>query len=221
MAGNAFIGISGSTAFNFTTINPDKTAPTLVSTTPLDNATLVETSANLVLTFSEDIKVGAGSVLIYTTAGVLAKSIVITDTAQVAILGSTLTINPSTDFSYGTGYFVQFAEGVVKDLADNNFAGITNSTTFNFSTVAAAVADDYPWATNTTGVVIVNSPGTAGSIEVIYDEDLFKVTLVAGTQYKFTLKAATSGLADPYLILYGPTVDLIAFDDDSGGAKDA
>ena len=221
LAGNAFIGISGSTAFNFTTINPDKTAPTLVSTTPLDNATLVETSANLVLTFSEDIKVGAGSVLIYTTAGVLAKSIVITDTAQVAILGSTLTINPSTDFSYGTGYFVQFAEGVVKDLADNNFAGITNSTTFNFSTVAAAVADDYPWATNTTGVVIVNSPGTAGSIEVIYDEDLFKVTLVAGTQYKFTLKAATSGLADPYLILYGPTVDLIAFDDDSGGAKDA
>jgi methionine-rich copper-binding protein CopC len=221
LAGNAYTGISGSTAFNFTTINLDKTAPTLLSTTPLDNATLVATSANLVLTFSEAIKAGTGNVLIYTTAGVLTKSIAITDTAQVSIAGSTLTINPSADLSYGTGYFVQFAEGVVKDLAGNNFAGISNSTTFNFSTVAAAVADDYPWATNTTGVVIVNSPVTAGSIEVIDDKDLFKVTLVAGTQYSFTLKAATSGLADPYLVLYGPTVDLIASDNDSGGAKDA
>ena len=221
LAGNAYIGISGSTAFNFTTINLDKTAPTLVSTTPLDNATLVTTAANLVLTFSEAIKAGTGDILIYTAAGVLTKSIAITDAAQVSIAGSTLTINPSTDLSYGTGYFVQLANGVVKDLAGNNFAGITNSTTFNFSTVAAAVADDYPWATNTTGVVVVNSAGTAGSIEVTDDADLFKVTLLAGTQYIFNLKAANSGLADPYLILYGPTVDLIAFDNDGGGSKDA
>ena len=57
-SGEDYAGISSPTAFNFTTAGTppgggDTTAPTLSSTTPLDNATNVAVGANLVLTFSE------------------------------------------------------------------------------------------------------------------------------------------------------------------------
>src|SRR5258708_10475506 len=47
---------------------PDTTPPTLAITSPADNSTNVAVGANLVLTFSESVKAGAGNVVIHNAA---------------------------------------------------------------------------------------------------------------------------------------------------------
>ncbi len=123
-----------------TAASVDTTAPRLSSLSPTDNATGVANSAHLVLTFNEAIQVGTGNILIKNVDGSVAKTIAVTDNNQVSILGTTVILNPSSDLNAGSSYYVNIAAGVVKDLAGNSFAGITDTTTYNFTTVAAPIA---------------------------------------------------------------------------------
>lgn len=75
------------------------------------------------------------------------------------------------------------------------------------------MADDYP--ADVYGIVTVGGAPTSGIIEIAADEDVFLVNLTAGVTYTFTItRAATAGLADPYLALYSPTGTLLSFNDD-------
>lgn len=140
LAGNSFAGINDTTTYNFATAVPvDTTAPRLSSLSPTDNATGVANSAHLVLTFNEAIQVGTGNILIKNVDGSVAKTIAVTDNNQVSILGTTVILNPSSDLNAGSSYYVNVAAGVVKDLAGNSFAGITDTTTYNFTTAIALV----------------------------------------------------------------------------------
>jgi methionine-rich copper-binding protein CopC len=199
----------------------DTTAPTLLSLAPADNSTGVLAGTNLVLTFSESVKVGTGSLTIYNSDGSVAQQIALTDTSQITFSGSAVTINPTNDLGAGKSYYVNVAAGAITDLAGNSFAGVSGSSTYNFSVAAApiAAADDFPWSTTTTGQLVIDGAPTNGVIETAADGDLFKVTLVAGISYVFNL--TSTGLSDPYLELYSPTVQLIKFDDDSGGGSNA
>ncbi|MBK6296461.1 MAG: pre-peptidase C-terminal domain-containing protein [Rhodoferax sp.] len=86
---------------------------------------------------------------------------------------------------------------------------------------ATSLSDDFPWATDTSGVVTVGGAPATGVINTAYDMDLFKVSLVAGTSYVFDAVRQNGGLADPYLYLYSPDVELLAQDDESGGGGNA
>ena len=219
LAGNGYAGLSGTGAYNFSTASVDTTAPLLSSMSPADNATGVAPGANLVLSFNESVQAGSGNVVIYNANGTVARTIAVTDTSQVSFSGSSLTINPTADLSAGSGYYVNIASGVVKDLAGNSYAGISGTSAYNFSTSSGG--DDYPWTTSTTGVVTVNGLAASGVIETADDVDLFKVTLTAGVTYIFNLARTSGGLSDPYLQLYNPAVELVAFDDDSGGSNNS
>lgn len=81
-------------------------------------------------------------------------------------------------------------------------------------------ADDYPLSTDTNGVLTVNGNALTGAIEIGSDGDLFKVNLVAGTTYEFNLKASTGSL-DPYLELYGSTLQWLTYNDDANGTADS
>ena len=70
-------------------------------------------------------------------------------------------------------------------------------------------------------MVTVNGNAVSGTVNTPGDADLFKVTLTAGLTYTFDLTRSTGGLSDPYLILYDPGLNEIAFDDDSGGSGNA
>src|SRR5258706_221024 len=135
LAGNAYAGLSAATDFDFTTVPPpDVTPPTLSMTNPADNSTNVAVSANLVLTFSENVKAGAGSVVIHKASdGSIVASIAINDASQVSFTGSTLTINPASDLAPGTHYYVTMTSGVVQDLASNAYAGLSAATDFDFT----------------------------------------------------------------------------------------
>ena len=119
---------------------PDTTAPTLTSASPADNAAVVPVGSNLVLTFSEAIKAGAGNLRIVNAANAAdTRTIAITDTTQVTVSGNSLTLNPTADLVAGASYSVQLATGVVLDLAGNAYAGIANATDLNFATTAGGL----------------------------------------------------------------------------------
>jgi hypothetical protein len=56
-------------------------------------------------------------------------------TAAVTVSGATATIDPSTTLAYGTDYYVQVDAGAFEDLVGNGFAGISDPTTWNFTTL--------------------------------------------------------------------------------------
>ena len=142
LANNAFTGIAP-TAFIFTTGNEgDVTGPLLTGTSPADNATGVAVGTNLVLTFNEAVKAGAGNIrIVNADNGNVEKDVSIWDTSQVSFSGNQLTINPTTDLQLGTNYYVLFSQPqVITDLAGNNFGAILSSITFNFATAAPPAA---------------------------------------------------------------------------------
>lgn len=224
LAGNPYAGITGSTALNFSTAGAttaDTTAPTLIDSNPSDNATGVATVANLVLTFSESVQAGSGSIVVYNANGSVARTIFATDTTQVSFSGATVTVNPAANLAAGSGYYINMANGAIRDVSGNAFVGITGQTALNFTTASTTTTDDYPWST-TTGTVFVGGASVTGSIEAPEDGDVFKVALVAGITYSFSLtRSATGGLVNPYLVLFGPDLNQLTFDDDSGGSGNA
>ena len=109
---------------------PDTTAPT-ASFSPIDEATGVAVSANIILTFSEDIVRGVGNIVLKTVSGIALATYDAATSANLSITGNVLTINPTADLGYSTAYSVEFSAGSIKDVAGNNYAGTTS---YNFTT---------------------------------------------------------------------------------------
>lgn len=133
--GVAAAAVDGALSF---TSAPDTTAPVLQSTTPADNAAGVALGANLKLTFNEPIRAGTGTITL-TNGSNDTRVFNVVDTSQVNISGATVTLDPALDLAAGSPYAVQISAGALVDAAGNAFAGITDSTTLNFSTEGTAV----------------------------------------------------------------------------------
>ena len=131
LANNNYVGITNNTTWNFTIASADITAPTVTAYSPLDNATNVAISSNLVLTFSENVQKGTGNILVK-EAGITLQTIDVT-AASVIVVGNVVTINPA-DFGYSKAVNIEIAAGAFKDLANNNYAGISDAVTWNFNT---------------------------------------------------------------------------------------
>jgi methionine-rich copper-binding protein CopC len=127
---NNYAGIANATTWNFSVIAPDLTPPTVTTYSPADNATLVSRTANLVLTFSENIQKGIGNIMVK-EGGFTTQTIDVTS-AAVTVSGNTATINPA-DLTYSTAVNIEIAAGAFKDLSNNNYAGIADGTTWNFT----------------------------------------------------------------------------------------
>lgn len=222
-AENRWSGIGSASVWNFSTGTTDTSAPQLVGLTPADDAGSVAPGANLVLQFNEPVVAGSGNVTIR-SGNAIVRTIAIGDTTQISFDGSTVSINPAADLAAGTDFFVTIDSGAIRDGAGNAYAGFNAATTWNFRTSSGTVTDDYPYHVDTPGVVTINGAAASGVIEVPLDDDLFKVTLVAGTNYTFTLnRSGGGGLTDPYLALFSPlpAVDFLIQDDDSAGGGNA
>ena len=109
----------------------DAKAPTLLSSTPSDNASNVELDQNIILNFSEDVVAGSGSIKLFGEDGLLVESFTV---SSPIISGSTITLNPTTDLNYNFAYYIQVPATAIKDTAGNTYAGITNNTALNFIT---------------------------------------------------------------------------------------
>jgi methionine-rich copper-binding protein CopC len=135
LATNVFAGITNDTTWNFSTTNPDVSAPLLLTLNPADGATNVALAANLVATFNEPIQIGTGNITLKNLTDATQITIAITNAAQVSVSNAVLTINPATNLLAGKSYALQIAATAIDDLAGNSFAGITNDTAWNFTTL--------------------------------------------------------------------------------------
>jgi hypothetical protein len=119
----------------------DNTAPTVSTFSPADNATDVAIDTDLVLTFNETVQAGTGNILIKLVSDNSTVQTIDVTSGSVSISGTDVTINPS-DLSYSTAYYVEIASGVITDEATtpNNYAGISGSSAWNFTTEAVPAA---------------------------------------------------------------------------------
>ncbi|QHL87200.1 T9SS type A sorting domain-containing protein [Nibribacter ruber] len=112
----------------------DVTAPSLGATPfmPADNATGIATTTNLTITFNEAVKLGAGAFTLYNLSDNTNSAL------TAAVEGSTVTLTSATALQPGKNYAIQVAANAVTDIAGNAFAGITDNTTWNFTTASTA-----------------------------------------------------------------------------------
>jgi hypothetical protein len=135
LANNPFAGIATDTTWNFITGVPDLTAPTIVSRTPVDNATNVPVATNLVLTFNENIARGSGNLTIKNLSASTQTVIPVGD-PQISVSGAVLTLNPTADLATLKNYAIRIDSGALTDLSGNPFLGIADDTSWNFTTAS-------------------------------------------------------------------------------------
>ncbi|MBG6211662.1 hypothetical protein IWQ49_006353, partial [Labrenzia sp. EL_126] len=144
---NFFWPAAASTATATTTIT-DVTGPVLQSSTPADEATGVAlTSPSITLVFDENVQEGtSGNIILRKDSGGFANEEVFDVTAgqgtspgQINISGTDVTIYMTSDYDASTAYAVRVDAGAIRDTAPspNDFAGILDDTTLNFTTAAA------------------------------------------------------------------------------------
>jgi hypothetical protein len=123
--------------------------PTVSGYAPPVNGTSLPAS-NLELTFNEPIAIGTGNITIRNTDSSPDPEVVIdvTDTNQVSISGSTLTINPTSDLVLDKNYAVLIDAGAIKDLSEVPFAGISDLMTWNFTIVPPVAPPTLPPVTD-------------------------------------------------------------------------
>lgn len=153
MAGNSY---TGTTAYDFTTALFDNVAPTVTSFSPADGMTGVAIESNIVLSFSELIQRGAGTISIHSgsASGAVVESFNAASSSNLTFSGTTLTIDPALNLLNNTQYFVTFDAGTVKDIAGNSYIG---TSTYDFKTVAdliAPIVTAYTPADGASGVAI-------------------------------------------------------------------
>ena len=131
---NSYAGIASTTALSFTTA--DIAAPSLSSSTPTDDATGVTVGSNIVLTFDEAVDVETGNITIKKTSDDSTVETIDVTGGLVTGTGTTaITINPTNDLSGETEYYILIDSTAFDDSESNSYAGITDSTTLNFTTV--------------------------------------------------------------------------------------
>jgi|GEM_PF-3380134 len=135
-AGNKYVGISSSATWNFTTA--DLTNPTVSTLSPTDNATGVSTTANLVITFSEAVQGGTGTLVVKKGSdNSVVETITASNTTYVSGSGTTITtINLSGSLALNTAYYVIINKNSFQDAYGLDYAGFTTTTTWNFTTTA-------------------------------------------------------------------------------------
>jgi hypothetical protein len=176
-AGNSYAGISDTTSWSFTT--GDFTNPSVSSLSPEDGASGINLDANLVITFDEAVDVESGNITIKKTADDTTFETIDVTSGQVTGTGTTtITINPSSDLvdPTGQGYYVQIDATAFDDTSSNSYAGIADTTTWNF--MSAAVASTSKDAIEP--YIVSFSPGnneesvsTNPSLEIIFSETVY------------------------------------------------
>lgn len=117
----------------------DTTPPAAVAKIPAAGATGVLPTADLTITYDENISAGSGSVVIRKSADASVAETITVPSSQITFVGTTATINPGAPLAYSTQYYVEVSAGAFKDGSSNNnpAPAITGSTTWSFTTRAA------------------------------------------------------------------------------------
>jgi Ca2+-binding RTX toxin-like protein len=113
---------------------------TIVSVKPNSYGERALANTNIVITFSEAIQKGSGSITVKDTNGniIFMESV---NSPRITINGNTLTFDPVSDFEFASTYTISLAAGIVKNLAGTIALTYSSDTSFNteFSPVAVNI----------------------------------------------------------------------------------
>ena len=137
---NGFDGIASKTTLNFKTV--DNNNPTLTSASPSDDASNVSVSSNIVLTFNEAVDAESGNIDIINTSTGEAIEIDVTGSLLSGSGTTEITINPSSNLENDASYHVKIDSTAFDDAVGNSYAGISNTTTLNFTTAKGQIFND-------------------------------------------------------------------------------
>ena len=184
---NNYAGITNATTWNFTVA--DVSAPTVSGYSPLDNATGIAVNSNLVLTFNENVQKGTTGNILIKEGGATTQTIAVTN-AAVTVTGNTVTIDPA-DLGYSAAVNIEIASGAIKDLSGNSYVGITNATTWNFTTAADVTAPTVSVSTTAPDPTNVSIPITITFSETVTGFVVTDITVTNGTAGSFAGSGTT------------------------------
>ena len=190
--GAYFAGISSPAAYNFTTVS----APTLSSSSPVDNATDISFNTNIVLTFSENVDAETGNIEIRKTSDDSLVEAVAVGSAQVAGSGTnTITVDPATTLEAATEYYVLIDATAFDSSFGLSFAGISDSTALSFTTSTDATS---PTMVITAAEVLDGGTSDDAALTVTFtaseptsDFDASDITVANGTISDFAATSTT------------------------------
>ena len=181
---NYYSGFNTSTELNFTSA-ADNVPPTVTTLSPSDNLTTVAVNQNLIMTFSEIVNQGTGSITIKVSSDASTFESITVNDPRISGWGTNqITIDPSGTFVGSISYYVNIPAGAIVDTANNSYAGISNNSTWNFTAL-----DSTPPALVS---VTTNSSGTA--VILTYSENLATTStyLPATTQFSLSIGGVIS-----------------------------
>jgi hypothetical protein len=129
------------------TTGVDTTAPAVAFFTPADGSGGLPISSNLRINFNEIVQKGtAGTITIFRSSdNSVFEAIPVTST-QVTVNLGTVTIDPAASLESAGNYYVQITAGAIEDTSGNDFAGIADTTTWNFSTAQPPITNLGPFS---------------------------------------------------------------------------
>ena len=132
----------------------DETSPTLISSSPSDDATDVAVDSNIVLNFSEAVDVENGDIVIKKTSDDSVVEAIDVTGELVSGSGTTqITVNPTADLEAGVEYYVVIDATAFDDSVSNSYAGIASTTALSFTTSSSGSSGSLPDPTNDKDVV--------------------------------------------------------------------
>ncbi|MFC5469685.1 Ig-like domain-containing protein [Cohnella suwonensis] len=114
--------------------------PVAVSTYPADNQANVPANAKLRIKFDENVSRGGGTIAIKnaSTNASVALYNVASDSVNITFISSdTVEINPGSTLVAGQNYYIEISSNAFLNGAGAGYAGISNSTTWNFGVIAS------------------------------------------------------------------------------------
>ena len=165
----------------------DKTAPQVQSISPADGAVGFAPEGNIVLSLSEAIALGSGTLALKTLGGTVLASYTAAS-PQLSVAGNTLTINPAQDLSPGTTYVLEWTSGAITDLAGNPLAAGQGH---DFSTAGTAIGPRF-WKNPQ-----LAPPGTSAQVKSAVDlsDAIAVLKLIVGLPLSTSPVSAAQALA--------------------------
>ncbi|MCR9250156.1 MAG: Ig-like domain-containing protein [bacterium] len=231
-AGNGQAAITSSTEWEINTgAEVDVTAPSIVSVSPVDEATGVSVFTDLVVNFDEDIQKGTGIIYVRRIDNNAVVKSIDVSSSDVTISGSQLTVDLPDKLLLNTNVYVQLITGIVEDLSGNDVVGISGET-WDFTTEAASppqISSLSP-ADDGTGVAVSGQTFTITWDETVTEAsgfarinqmngtmvESFTDFVVSGSQTSFTSTVDLDYNTDYYI-----TVNANSFQDAVGSSSPA
>jgi len=112
--------------------------------TPANNASGIALNSNLTMSFSENVIKYTGNITIKKISDNSILEIIDVSGNQVNVSGNKVTIMHSNSFAYSTGYYVQIDQTCFKNSSGGYFQGISDSSSWRFTTLAQYIPPPPP-----------------------------------------------------------------------------